>query len=101
MVYAFDELLDHLLGDDEVGDHAIFHRPDRSDVAGSAAEHLFRREADLLDHFFAVRSAFLADRDDGGFIQHDAFATHVNQRVCRAQVDGEIVVKVAAQKTEH
>ncbi|MNC90828.1 hypothetical protein D3C83_69780 [compost metagenome] len=62
---------------------------------------MFRREADFLDHLLAVRPAFLADRDDRGFVQHDALAAHVDQRVGSAEVDRKIVVKVAVQETEH
>ena len=63
-MHALDELLDHLLGDDEVGDYAVFHRPDGGDVAGRATKHLFGGEADFLNDFFAVGPAVLADRDD-------------------------------------
>ena len=100
-MHAFDELLDHLLGDDEVGDHAVFHRPDGGDVAGSAAKHLLGGETDFLDDFFAVGPAFLADCDYGGFVEHDALAAHVNQGVRGAEIDGEIVVKVTTEETEH
>ena len=48
-----------------------------------------------------VRPAFQADRDDRRFIQHDALAAHVDQRVRRAEVDGQIVGEIAAQETEH
>jgi hypothetical protein len=33
-VRLLDEVLEHALGDFEVGDHAVLHRPDRLDVAG-------------------------------------------------------------------
>ena len=98
---ALDELLDHLFGDDEVGDHAVFHRPDGGDVAGRAAEHLLGGEADFLNDFLTIGPAFLADRDNGGFIKHDALAADINQRVRGAEIDGEIVVKVTTEETEH
>ena len=81
--------------------NAVLHRPDRGDVARGASEHLFGRETDFLDYLLAIGPAFLADRDDRGFVEHDALAAHVDQRVRRAQIDGEIVVKVTAQETEH
>ena len=94
-------MLEHLLGDGEVGDHAVLHRADRGDIAGGAPEHLLRREADFLDHFLAVGPAVLADRDHRGLVEHDALAAHEDERIRGAEIDGEIVVKVAAQETEH
>ena len=38
-MHLADEVLDHLLGDFEVGDDAVAHRADRFDVAGRAAQH--------------------------------------------------------------
>jgi hypothetical protein len=37
------------------------------------------------------------DGDDGGFVQDDALATDVDQRVGRAQVDGQVTGEIAAQ----
>jgi hypothetical protein len=62
-VYAADELLEHLFGNGEVGDHAVLHGTNGSDVARCAAQHLLCSETDLLDDFFAVGSAFLTDRN--------------------------------------
>ena len=39
VMHLADEVLDHLLGDFEVGDDAVAHRADRFDVAGRAAQH--------------------------------------------------------------
>ncbi len=77
----FDELLQHLFGDREVGDHAVLHRANRLDVAGHLAEHLLGFLADRLDRALAVGAAFLPDRNDRGLIEHDAFAAHVDQRI--------------------
>ena len=96
-----DELLEHLLGDGEVGDDAVLHRPDRGDVAGRAPEHLLGGEPDFLDHLLAVRSAFLPDRHHRGLVEHDALVAHEDERVGGAEIDREVVVKVAAQETEH
>ncbi|MNC85270.1 hypothetical protein D3C83_08610 [compost metagenome] len=95
-MHLLDEMLEHLLGDGEIGDHAVFHRTDGRDVAGCAAQHLLRGEAHLLDHLLAIGTAFLADRHHRRLIQHDALAPHVDQGVGGAQVDREIVVEVAA-----
>ena len=49
VVHLADEVLDHLLGDFEVGDHAVAHRADGLDVAGRAAEHQLGLVADGED----------------------------------------------------
>src|SRR5207248_1378994 len=64
-----DEIVQHFLGDFEVGDDAIFHGLDGHDVAGSAAEHLFG--------FFTYGFHFASDFVDGHYgrlVHHDAFA---------------------------
>ena len=96
-----DELLDHLLGDVEVGDHAVFHRADRFNVARHLAEHLLGFLADRQNGFFAIRAAFLTNRHDRRFVKDDALAAHVDQRVRGTEIDRQIVGKVAAKKTEH
>ena len=90
LVDHLDELLEHLLGDGEVGNHAILHRADRLNIAGHLAQHGLGFLADGLDGLLALRPAFVADGDDRGFVQHDALVTHVDQRVGGTQVDGKI-----------
>ena len=48
-MHHLDELLEHLLGDGEVGDHAVFHGADCFDVAGHLAQHGFGFTAHGLD----------------------------------------------------
>jgi hypothetical protein len=71
-VHHPDELLEHLLGDGEIGDHAVLHRADRLDIAGDLAEHLLGFLADRLYRLLAVRPALLADRNDRRLIQNNA-----------------------------
>jgi hypothetical protein len=97
-VHHLDELLEHLLGDGEVGDHAVLHRADGLDVARHLAQHLLGFLADGLDRLLAVGAAFLADRHHRRLIEHDALAAHVDQGVGGAEVDREIVGEIAAQK---
>ena len=96
-----DELLQHLLGHGEIRDDAVLHRADRLDVARHLAQHLLGFLADRLDRALAVGAAFLPDRNDRGFIEHDALAAHVDQRVGGAEVNRKIIGEVTAQKTEH
>src|SRR6185312_634827 len=77
VVHLLDELLEHLLGDGEVGDHAVLHRADGDDVARRLAEHQLRVLADRLDGLLAARARFLADGDHRGLVQHDALAADV------------------------
>jgi hypothetical protein len=62
---------------------------------------MLRGEPDFLDHALAIRAAFLADCDDRGFVQHDPFAAHVDERVGGAKVDREIARKIAFEGLEH
>ena len=100
-MHRLDEVLQHLLGDGEIGDHAVLHRADGLDVARHPAEHLLGLQRPRPHHLLAAGTTFLADRDDGRFIQHDAFAAHVDERVGSAQVDGQIAGEIAAQEAEH
>jgi hypothetical protein len=52
-VHHLDELLEHLLGDGEVGDHAVLHRADGGDVAGRCRASL-GLGADGLDRLLAI-----------------------------------------------
>jgi hypothetical protein len=101
VVNLLDELLEHLLGHGEVGDHAVLHRPDGRDVARRLAQHLLGRHAHGQDGFLGVRPAFGADRHHGRFVEDDALAANVDQGVGGAKVDGEIVRKIGAQGTKH
>jgi hypothetical protein len=43
----------------------------------------------------------LADRNNRRFVEHNAFAAHIDQRIRRAQVYGKIIRKQPAQSLEH
>ena len=101
VVHLADELLQHLLGDGEVGDDAVLHRADHGDLPWRLAKHVLGARADGLDRFFGVRPAFHADRDDRRLVEDDALAALVNQRIGRAEVDREVIGKITAQKTKH
>jgi hypothetical protein len=87
-MHLLDELFEHLLGDGEVGDHAVLHRADDGDGARCLAKHFLGFLADGLDGF-GIGAAFEADGDDRWLVEDNG--THVDQRVCRAKVDGEVV----------
>ena len=96
VVHLLDEVAQHLLGDLEVGDHAVLQRPDGDDVPGRAPEHVLGL---LADREHAVR--VLVDGDDRGLVQDDALALDVDQGVRRAQVDGQVVGEQPPDCIEH
>jgi hypothetical protein len=99
-VHLLDEVLQHLLGDCEVGDDAVLHGPDRGDVTGRAAQHVLRFLADRFD-LLAGAARLLADRHDRRLVEHDALAADVDQSVSGAQIDRQVVREIAAQVLEH
>ena len=96
-----NELLEHLFGDREVGDHAILHGTNGFDVARHAAKHLLGLATDSLNDFLAAGAAVMPNRDDGGFVEDDPLATDVNQRVGGTEVDRHVAGKVTTQESEH
>ncbi|MCW2406361.1 hypothetical protein M2336_002990 [Sphingobium sp. B1D7B] len=81
-------MLNHLLGDFDVGDHAIAQRTQGADAFRRLAQHQFRLIADGLD---MADARDRLDRYDGRLVQDDALAGDVNQRVDGAQIDREIM----------
>jgi len=82
-----DEVLDHRLGDFEVGDDAVAQRTDRLDVARRSAEHhlgLFAHGEDLS------LAALRGQSHDGRFVENDAPTLHIDQRIGRAEVDAHV-----------
>ena len=92
LVHPLDEVAEHLLGDVEVGDHAVLQGANRLDVARRAADHALGLGADRED-----RAGERVDRDDGGLVQDDAASADVDERVRGPEVDGH----VATQEPEH
>ena len=43
----------------------------------------------------------LSDRDHGRLVEHDALPANVDERVGRAQIDGQVAGEVAAEELEH
>ena len=89
-----DEVVQHLLGDFEVSDDAVFHGLDSDNVARGTAKHLLGFFAHGFDF-----TGVLVDGDDGRFVDYDALAAGINQRVRGSQIDGKIAGKHAEQRT--
>ena len=95
LVHLLDEVPEHLLGDVEVGDHAVLERPDRADRPGRAPEHPLGLEPDRVD--VAGR---LVDRDDRRLAEHDPAPAHVDERVRGAEVDRHVPPTEAGEVVE-
>ncbi len=76
VVRLLDEVVQHLFGDFEVGDHAVLHGLDGNDIAGRAAKHLLGLFAHRLD-----LAGVFVDGDDGGLIDDDALTARIHQGV--------------------
>jgi hypothetical protein len=91
VVHLLDEVAEHLLRDVEIGDDAVFQRPDRRDRPRRAAEHPLRLDADGVDLARA-----LVDRDHGGLGKDDSAPTDVDERVGGTEIDRHLASAEAA-----
>ena len=80
-----DEVAQHLLGDLEVGDHAVPQRPDRADRSRRPADHPLGLGADRVH---APR--LLRDRDHGRLEEDDSAPANEHERVRRAEIDRHV-----------
>jgi hypothetical protein len=83
-----DEVLQHLLGNFEIRDDAIFHWADRHDIARRAAEHFFCVASDRL---YLIR--YLIDRNDRGFRNNDAASLRIHECVRCSEIDSKVARK--------
>jgi hypothetical protein len=83
-----DEVLDHLLGDVDVGDDAVAQGPDRLDLVRGLAHHQLGVVADRLHPLDAVDRL---DRDHRRLVEDDAAAADVDDRVRGTEIDRHVV----------
>src|SRR5690606_20865242 len=100
LVHLADEMLEHFLGIGEIGDDAVLHLPVGGEVAGGAAEHHLGFAAHRR-HPLLAAAAVLAHGYDRWLVEHDALPAHEYEGIGRAQVDGQVVGKHAAELLEH
>ena len=81
-VHLLDEVVDHLLGDIDVGDHAVAQWPDRLDIARRAAHHHFRVIADRAHDLLA---AHRLNRNHARLVQHDAATANIRPACSRCR----------------
>jgi hypothetical protein len=77
-MHHLDKLLEHLLGNGEVGDHAVLHGANGFDVARDLAQHGLGFVANGLYAFLALGTAFVTNRNHRGFVEHNAAVSDVN-----------------------
>ena len=87
-MHLADEVLDHLLGDFDVGDNSIAQRADRLDAVGRFAHHHLGIIAhglhplDPVDRF---------NRDHRGFVEDDALILNIDEGVGGPQINGHVL----------
>jgi hypothetical protein len=89
-VDLLDEVGDERLGDVEVGDDAVAHRPDGDDVAGRLSDHFLRGGADGL----TVQEDFVRSFPHGHdrrLRQDDALSADVDQRVAGPEIHPHVL----------
>src|SRR5918996_5180514 len=91
-VHLLDEVPEHLLGDVEVGDHAVLRGSPPLDVGGGAADHALglgpHGEALFVPGF---------DAPPGRLVQDDALATDIHEGIGRAEIHGHIPSEEAGE----
>ena len=88
-------MLQHLLGDGEVSDHAVAQRPYGADIAGRAAQHFLGFLAHGLDALAATGLG--ADGHHRRLIQDDALVADENQGIGGAQIYGQVIDQQTAE----
>src|SRR5439155_5819567 len=81
-----DEVAQHRLGDQVVGDDAVAHGTADDDAARGAAQH--RAGVRAHRHDAVVRRRI---GHHGGLVEHDAAALDVDEHVGRTQVDADVL----------
>ena len=80
-----DEMAEHLLRHLKVGDHAVLERANGYDRCRSTTKHALGLNADGQDS-----ACHLIKRYHGWFGQHDATPAHVDERICRPEIDRHV-----------
>ena len=94
-----DEMLEHLLGDFVVGDHAVLQGLDDLQIARGAAQHSEGFGA-YRQHPVVSGAGSPAKRHDGRFVQDDASPANVHKCICGAEVYGEIHGQTVDETTD-
>jgi CheY-like chemotaxis protein len=90
-----DEVVQHLLRDIEVGDDPVSQGTEDADRARGPAQHGLGLLADCQQRVIG-----LADGHDRGLVEDNALAADVDERVGRAEIDGEVFREQPGQRPQ-
>ena len=93
-----DEVLDHLLGNFKIGNHAITHRPDGFHIYWRLAQHGFGLITDCIDD---LASALRHVGDNRRLIELDALSFHIDQCVRCSEINGHVCGQQAEKTSNH
>ena len=79
-----DEILEHLLRDEKIGNYTVFQRSYRCDIAGRAPEHPLGVETDGRNAFLIT---LCSDSDDRWLVENNALVADVNKGICCTKID--------------
>jgi hypothetical protein len=82
----------------EVVNGAFADGPDRGDVLGCSSDHPLGFHPEREDPRPGARALY---GDDGGFFDNDAFPTHIDERVCGSEVNGELMREEPERLIQH
>ncbi len=91
-------MLDHFFGNFEIGNHAISHRPDSTDIARRLAKHHL---GFLANRQHLCTATHFGHGNNGWFIEDNALALHINKRICRSEIDADIGRKHIKNGSKH
>ncbi len=89
---APNKMLQHHFGGVKVGDHAIPQGTHGNNIARCPPQHPLR----LFAHS-QRRARSLVDRDDGGLLEHNASACHIDKCIGSTQVNTHITGEATKQ----
>jgi len=89
-----DEVLDHGIGDLEIGDHPVFHRPNGFQFIVGPAVHSLGLQTYGYRFPVSTVAIIIGDRDDGWLVKDNPLIFDIDQRVGGAQVHGYIGYKI-------
>ena len=95
IVYRADEVVEHLLGDCEVGDNAVAQRAHGNDIGRSTADHALGLRANREDLLIDP-----VDCDDGGLVDDDPPAFDHHEGICCPQVYRNVMGKYTENGVE-
>src|ERR1700679_1281266 len=79
---------EHSFRNFEIGNNPVFHRTDCLNITMRSSNHSLRLAAEC-DDFLRGR----IEGNNGRLIEHNALALHIDQGVCRAQIDCDVRAK--------